>query len=137
MAPIRLRESRRKPLADLKRPRRRLGDELRPLLNCPLCVSSRINVIRWGEKTTRFECDGCGLRFSLDLAQLAGVLREPKRDRVFDSPLGGIYIALLLEAKGSNLADGGAEELGDFIDKARTVYPGGKVWRKPNRQDNK
>lgn len=124
MPPHRFRESRRKPVSDLKRPRRRLGDTVRPLLNCPLCLQlgEKTNVIRWGEHTTRFECRRCGLRFSIDLGQLARTLIKPTSPRAFES-IAGMFFPLLLEEKTSALADGEAEWIGEQIERLRHVKP--------------
>jgi transcription elongation factor Elf1 len=133
MAPSRTRRSREKPLAELKRPRRRLGDRLREVLNCPLCLcpGEKTSVIRWGERTTRFECRRCGLRFSLDLKQMAQALRRPKaRPDLFEEGLPEPWISHEQE-KSFYLAGGAAEELADFIDGARKLRPGdtGKAHR--------
>lgn len=130
----RYRESRRKPLGDLKRPRRRLGDELRPVLTCPLCVSPRVDVLRWGEKTTRFVCDSCGVRFSLDLHQLAQTLIEPKHPGMFEEGLAEGPFFHPRSDKTRYLAGGAAEDLGAFIDRARQMKPptAGQPPRRPS-----
>lgn len=138
MATSRYRRSRAKPLADLKRPRRRLGEQLRPLLNCPLCLGGRIDVMRWGENTTRLACDGCGLRFSIDLGQLARTLREPAREGRFEAigaMFGGMILSAMAEMKAGDLADGGAEEIGELIEQLRHVKPEGHATRRPWPKD--
>jgi hypothetical protein len=116
--------TRKKPLSQLKRPRRRLGDALRFCLSCPLCCSGRIGVIRWGERTTRFECQSCELRFSLDLKQTADTLTQ--RAERFENTTGWRYGEKTLMLGGVE----GARELGKFIDDARQVYPGARyAWK--------
>lgn len=60
-----------KPLEEMQRPMRRVGDVVRQMLACPLCKvdpevsAAYLRVVAYRANTIRIECRICGLRFSL------------------------------------------------------------------------
>jgi hypothetical protein len=84
----------RKDRAELQRPRRYLGDALRLNLACPLCrKQDPLRIVAYRRKSARIECEGCKLRFSVDIMQF-GLALVRKSDRVIDGdPMGWALVA--------------------------------------------
>lgn len=77
----------RRPIWELRRPRKRLGETLRAFLTCPLCANNpggwkpgEPRVVAFREETVRLECEHCGLRFSVSPRQLALAVMTKLRD---------------------------------------------------------
>jgi len=71
----------RKQVEELQRPRRRLGEVLREIVSCPVCnygapFQGGVKIVRWRDRGARFECEECGLRFSIEIARLVEMLRS-------------------------------------------------------------
>ena len=71
----------RKQVEELQRPRRRLGEVLREIVSCPVCnygaaFEGGVKIVRWRDRGARFECEECGLRFSIEIARLVEMLRS-------------------------------------------------------------
>lgn len=57
--------TRRLELDEMQRPRRVLGEALRDVLSCPLCLAQELRVVAYRRRTCRLECRACELRLSL------------------------------------------------------------------------
>lgn len=111
----------KKPLHELKRPRRRLGDKVRELISCPLCWSF-VRVVAWRDQSARVECRNCGFRFTVELEQIPAAMRKAIDRRGDDPDLAD----LIPDPTGMKRL---TTWTADYIDKARQVYPGsGRTW---------
>lgn len=88
--------------------------------------------MRWTDRTTRFVCDRCGLRFSIDLKQMADTLRSPKRTGAFEDIGESMGFTFTLAQK-AVLGEGGAEWLGGYVEAWRVVKPPSAAAKKARR----
>ncbi len=60
---------------EVRRYRGRLGRLLRQRLCCPVC-RSEVRIVSHRERTSRFQCTACGLRFSVSPGAIGTALRD-------------------------------------------------------------
>jgi transcription elongation factor Elf1 len=143
-------------IAEMQRPRRRLGTVLRQIVNCPLCPGSpgdsgfaeAVRIVRWRERTARVECVTCGLRFSIDIPALVETLRArpgdvlgfhfPKSNpRRFSGKTFAYLYAEVAKAGGTptdpKALSAAARELADRIEHVHSLGPSPAVTTPPSR----
>ena len=106
----------KRPLHELQRPRRRLGEKIRELISCPLCWRG-VKVVAWRKETARVECPACGFRFTLELDQIPPAIRKGCAvygdDPDLATVMPGMFAFKTLDTDDAS-----------FVDSARKVYPG-------------
>jgi hypothetical protein len=82
----------RKPLDELQRPNRALGELLRLCVWCPLCRGD-VKAIAYRARTTRLECVDCSQRFSIPRMELEpGIDRERLRKELTAALMRRAYV---------------------------------------------
>lgn len=68
--------TRSRPLAEMRRPGRRLSALLRDLLNCPLCRGGDLASVKLRRSSFRLKCRRCGLVFSVSPENVAEAVKN-------------------------------------------------------------
>jgi hypothetical protein len=98
-----------------RRPRRVLSGWLRDRLRCPGC-QGHVRIVRFREKTCRFECTTCKLRFGLEVLALAEAMFKHAEDYTREAD---IVMAMLDDPGLIEKATGGREHDGLKVVHAR------------------